>query len=354
METDKIKNQFLAFANTECKDNSELYYQLSIEISKDEELLRIAHFSKEGQPVANLFLASVHFLLLKNQDHQLAKFYPSISGKSTKEIPFILFKKFCLTHEAAIKKIISAKIVQTNVINRCAYLMPVFSKIISAGNKPATLIDIGTSAGLTLNFDQYEYRYNGKNLFGKSKVIIDSKLIDSDVPEIFDIHQPITKIGVDQHIVDLTNDEQILWLKALIWPDQLDRFVAMDEALKSKELTKIQFVHGSSVVDLEKVISNTGYEQNLIVYATHVLYQFSPQQKKDFYAMLKRTGKAKNFYFLSAEGIKELRERYHSKETVVELTKYQNGVEMRMLIAETNGHANWIKWNNALNSFSML
>ena len=46
--------------------------------------------------------------------------------------------------------------------------MPIFSKIIFEENKPTTIIDIGTSAGLTLNFDKYEYWYNVQKTLEKA------------------------------------------------------------------------------------------------------------------------------------------------------------------------------------------
>src|SRR5215216_6391579 len=145
MDLHYLKERFLAFAETECKGNSALYYKLSIRIANDPELLNIAVSTKEGQPVPNILFAAVHYLLLKNQDEQLAKYYPSIQRNSFTEIPFDLFKAFCLDNENELKKIISTRIVQTNVISRCSYLMPIFSKIIAEENKPATIIDIGTS-----------------------------------------------------------------------------------------------------------------------------------------------------------------------------------------------------------------
>ncbi len=344
MELVKIRNRFLAFAESECKGNSELYYNLSNEISKDEDLLKIASFSRAGQPIPNIFLASIHYLLLKNSEGELAQYYPTVSRKPTKQIPFSLFKCFCIGHETEIRKIISTKIVQTNVITRCAYLMPIFSKIVAEENKTTTIIDIGTSAGLTLNFDKYEYWYNEQKVFGESKVIIHSKIIDSAIPTIFKINQPITKIGIDQNIIDPTNGEEILWLKALIWADQLERYIAIDEALKLDGLKNINRVQGNSTQDIEKEISRVEKDLNLIVYATHVLYQFSQEQKDEFYDMLKRIGKERNYYFLSVEGIKMLQERYNTKEIVVELTQYKNKQETKTFLAETNGHGNWIKW----------
>ena len=344
MNLEKIKDRFLAFAEFECKGNSELYYHLSKQISGDEDLLKIASFARAGQPIPNIFLASVHYLLLKNLDTDLAKYYPSIQKKLILKIPFSIFKAFCIDNENEMKEIISRRIVQTNVINRCAYLMPVFSKIIADENKPTTIIDIGTSAGLTLNFDQYEYWYNDKKIYGESNVVVKSNILKSTIQKIYPITQPISKIGIDQNVIDPTDEDEILWLKALIWADQLERFIAIEEALKLNELKNISFIQAETSIDFEKEILKVDETQNLIIYATHTLYQFSQEQKKEFYSMLERIGQKRDFYFLSVEGIKILPEQNNSKEIVVALTQFKNKQKKETFMAETNGHGNWIKW----------
>jgi hypothetical protein len=344
MQLQNIKDRFITFANTECKENSPLYYTLCNQIAGDEALLKMASNAGVGQPIPNIFFAAVHYLLLKNNEEALAKYYPSIQKKQIAEIPFSIFKAFYIAHEKEIIEIISTRVVQTNVINRCAYLMPIFSKIIAEENRPTTIIDIGTSAGLTLNFDQYEYWYSSQKVYGESRVINSSKITASNIPTIFPITQPITKIGIDQNIIDPTNKAEILWLKALIWPDQLERFIAMEEALKLEELNNIIFIEAKTIEDFEKEILKVAKTQNLIIYATHVLYQFSEEHKEAFYAMLERVGLQRDFYFLSVEGIKILLERYHTKEVVIELTHFMDKQKIATFLAETNGHGNWIKW----------
>lgn len=344
MDLEYLKERFLNFAETECKGNSELYYRLSNQIANDTELLNIAINTRQGQPIPNIFLAAIHYLLLKDQDKELGKYYPSIQKKHFTEIPFDLFKTFCKENRGLINDIISARIVQTNVINRCSYLMPIFSKIIAEQNKPTTIIDIGTSAGLTLNFNNYEYWYNDQKVFGRSKVIVQSITVESEIPKIYRIIQPLTKIGIDQNIIDPTDKDEILWLKALVWTDQLERFVSIDEALKMNELKEINFIKADTVLDFETEIQKIDKAQNLIIYATHVLYQFTDDQKMEFYAMLDRVAQLRDFYFLSVESIKILLERYNTKETVIELTTYKNKQKRLKFLAETNGHGNWIKW----------
>lgn len=93
--------RFQRFAETECRGVSPLYEHLALAIAADEEILALAAHATKEQPVPNLFLVAV------------------------------------------------------------PYLLPAFALVAALANKrPLTLIEIGTSAGLNLMWDHYGYRYD--------------------------------------------------------------------------------------------------------------------------------------------------------------------------------------------------
>ena len=344
-EKEQIAEAFRVFAYDECKGSSALYYKLCNKIAEDVDLLNIAAKVRYGQPVPNSFLASVHFLLLANTGHSLAHYYPSISKREIEEIPFTLFKAFCIENKDKIIQIVADRIVQTNAINRCSYLAPIFSKLIEDNHERAvTMIDIGTSAGLTLNWNKYEYNYNKIVSIGKSNTKVNAEVRDSAIPEFKLPKKEIRKIGIDQHIIDPANIEEARWLQALIWPDQLERFEILNEALKNEDLKTIEFIEADTVIDFAKIIEAITKENLLIVYCTHAMYQFPIKMKEEFWEMLDKVGEERDFYFLSAEVIKSQREKYNAQNAVVELTIYKDGTKKQSLMAEANSHGNWFTW----------
>jgi len=345
VDLEQIANTFRVFAEEECKGNSELYYKLTNQIADDPDLVELAAHVRYGQPIPNSFLASVHFLLLSKPDEELVKYYPSISALPIHEIPYALFKSFCFENKEQIISIIQNRIVQTNVISRCSYLAPIFSILIADNpDKDVTIIDIGTSAGLTLNWDKYEYHYNNGIAIGTNNAKVNAEVRNSSLPEFHLPEKTIRKIGIDQNIIDPTNIEDARWLKALIWPDQLERFAALNAALKIDDLKTIEFIQASTVSEWEKVISAIPPKDLLIVYCTHAMYQFPMEMRDEFWKMLDRIGDGRDFYFLSAEGIKSQREKYQTQNTVVELTTYKNGAKTQSLMAEVNSHGKWFIW----------
>lgn len=346
LDRETIKSKFEKFSETECKNNSNLYYTLSKQVANDDDLVEICLATKEGQPIPNIFFGAVHYLLLKNSKSPLARFYPSIFQKEVEEIPFDVFKRFCLANENSIQELISTKIVQTNVISRCAYLIPIFSQLIEQENRPTTILDIGTSAGLTLNFDKYAYRFNNEKVYGDSTVVINCEIVGKNFPTIVPVKHPLTKIGLDQHIIDVKQEDEITWLKALLWPDQLERFKAMEEALKINSSINNTLIEASTIASFRKQLEGIDNSENLLIYTTHVIYQFPVDFMNEFFNMLEAVGKTKDFYFLSVGGKNSHFQSYESNDVAVELTQFKKGNKRHYFIAETNGHGNWVRWKN--------
>ena len=119
---DTLARQFERFARQESCNSSPLYARLSWGIAADAAMLALAAYVRPGQPVPNLFLAAVHFLLLKGTQHPLLAFYPSVCGASLsgttcrREDPYPVFRSFCLRYSGEIRNLVSTRLVQTNFV----------------------------------------------------------------------------------------------------------------------------------------------------------------------------------------------------------------------------------------------
>lgn len=337
-----LKDRFVKFAEKECKGVSPLYFYLSHQMAKDDELIEIASMCKERQPMPNLFFAAVHYLLLKDSTHELAKYYPSIFDDYKKNLPFELFKQFCLDYKAEIIAIEQSRIVQTNALNRCAYLMPILSFL--HGNKKVNIVDIGTSAGLNLNFDEYEYYYNGKKRWGSSAVKIHNEIRKGQLPEFNHLPSIYRKVGIDQNPLDVKDEDNALWLKALIWADRTARFEKMEQAVKIAQHADIQLEKGDTLKDFERIILAQERNLSLFVLHTHALYQFTCEERLKFRALIDEIGTKRDLNYLAVEGSRVFAKDFGRSGILVVLTTYENGVKKEKLIAITNGHANWIEW----------
>ncbi len=104
---------FIRFA--EQTSGSPMYRYLSLSVSDDADLLKLASYTNEKQPAPNLFFSAVHFLLMQNTNDRLANYYPSLGGQFTPtDEMFNCFKTFCKKFEIEIRKILAVRLVKTN------------------------------------------------------------------------------------------------------------------------------------------------------------------------------------------------------------------------------------------------
>ena len=222
---EKLARYFDRFAHREVRGSSRLYRRLASAIAGDGDLIALAGHAPPG-PTPNLFLAAVHYLLLKGVPHRLAAFYPTVSGSAPiVGDPFPDFRAFCLEHAEQIRDVLSTRKVQTNEVRRCGILLPAFSCIASREpGRPLALVEVGASAGLLLLWDQYEYAYHGEeDRYGVhgSTVVVECVVRGLRRPPFPSILPGVSRrIGVDLNPIDVRDRDEALWLQAFIWGDQ--------------------------------------------------------------------------------------------------------------------------------------
>lgn len=340
----KIAAVFKEFARRECQNVSPLYYQLSLDMAEETDLLQLAAQVRKGQPIPNLFYGAIHYLLLQSEIEELTSYYPSINKSTSPGIPIDLFKDFCQRREEEIVQILRQRIVQTNAINRTAYIMPIVSSLFPS-DVPINLVDIGTSSGLTLNFNNYEYNYGEGRQWGSSAVKIKSEILAGHLPSFPSIARVKRKIGIDQNPLDLKEGENGNWLKALIWPDMEERFNRMEAAISAAKTSDVSLHKANQANVFQSIIDTVPKTEGLLVYHTHVLYQFTVAQRQVFRQMLYEVGQYRDFYYLAVEANRVFDGLIGDKPGVkIVLTHYQVGKKTTKILGETNGHANWIKW----------
>ncbi|GGE62002.1 DUF2332 domain-containing protein [Priestia taiwanensis] len=338
METERISKWFEHFADRECVGSSELYDYLSRQIAKDEELVQLASYAREGQPVPNLFLGAVHYLLLGGKDHLLKYYYQSMTDNPKNiEESFPHFKDFCITHKEEIILLLQQKIVQTNEVRRCAYLYPAFCYIYEKTKKPLAFIEIGTSAGLQLIWDKYAYSYGKEEVFGhkESDVHIHAEIIGENKPQFLQESPPVTaRIGLDLHINDVKKAHDSLWLRALIWPEHTERVILFDQAVQKLRKEEVTLIEGDGVGLLSKIVKTISIDSTLCIYHTHVANQMPLEVKNLLLENIQKIGKERDIFHL------------HNNicDTKLRLDSIVSGVESSELVAETDGHGRWFKW----------
>ena len=205
---------------------SDLYRHLVEVVASDADLMRVIN-RIENQPRPNLLFAAVQFLLMEDTIHDLARFYPSLTGNPLLfEEAGEFFRTFVLSLEPKIVEIGRTRHTQTNECRHCAVLLPA---VMRAPFPSFHLVDLGTSAGLNLAMDKYQYQWDGLGWGPESSVV----LVAESHGEPIDPHEieVLSRTGLDLNPIDSAIHEERLWLEALIWPEHSERRERLTKAL---------------------------------------------------------------------------------------------------------------------------
>lgn len=333
-----LRQRFINFAEKECVPASPLYARLARGVAEDEVLLNLAAHVQHGQPAPNMLLAAVQFLLLRQKDSALAKFYPTLTAQQcsrTNADPFPLWREFCLSHYSEIEKLLQTRLVQTNEVRRCALLLPAFAQL----PQPLALIEVGASAGLNLLWDQYHYQYSDGRSWGNSKstVTLTSEWRGPLKPAL--PPEPVrvaARLGLDLNPIDLQNTEDVDWLRALIWPELTERAHLLKSAIAVAQAERPTVWRGDALELMPRALAQAPPDATLCVWHSFTLNQFTPEARAAFTAQLAAVAAHRPLYKIGLE--------WGTDCARLTLSTFTEGEECSTLLARCDPHGAWLEW----------
>jgi hypothetical protein len=340
---DKTADRFRYFAAKIYTDRSPLYMSLALRVAEDSELLRLAASSQEKAALPNLFFAAVHLLLLKGVRHQLAAFYPSLNNSSQRyDYVYPYFRSFVLEHREEIREITTTHSVQTNEVGRCAVLLPAFELVAAATERqPLTIIEIGSSAGLTLLWDQYRYRYGEGLDCGdpNSPVKIECSLRGEMRPPIpGQLPKVASRTGIDLSPIDLNNAENAQWLRALVWPDNQKRARQLEPAIRLVKQAPPRIITGNALDLLPSLINKVPDKAPLCIYHSFTLTLASGEPREKLHSLLTKASKKRDMFLVWMEWATD------SETPLLGLAKFSNTIKTEKILARCHSHGEWLEW----------
>ena len=319
MSTVPLPEQFRVFAQGAAKDGATTYDVICNGVADDPDILALLAEAPLRQRRPNILLAAVHFLLLSGTQHPLARHYDTVrsvggggavgggavgggaggavggdSGDNPQGPPHsdlvADFKEFCLKHRAELLELLATRSTQTNEVGRCTALLPAINLIAARHpGQPLSLLDLGTSAGLNLLFDSYDYTYHQRD--GGAVLTLgraDAKVhLECTVRGELSALPPLSlpgvagRFGIDAAPIDPTSGDGAEWLLACLWPDNLARFTRLREALAIARTTPHppEVYQGDIIDDLPAVVDHIARSGPLIVFHSWVAAYLSPQRQ---------------------------------------------------------------------------
>jgi hypothetical protein len=290
-----------------------------------------------GQPAANILLAAVHFLLLGGADHPLRDHYPSVVETPVAGDPLPDFEDFCRSEHQTLMEIVSTRTVQTNEVRRCVALRPAIAHA-TAGAEAISLIEIGPSAGLNLLLDRYRYDYGGGLTSGPddaSLMLTTTRRAAGPLPLEL---PPITwRTGIDLHPLDVQDDEDMRWARALLWPEQRERMERFDAAVSVARTDPPGLVTGDAVGQIGDLVAAAPAGTRVVVFHSFVVNQFTDTQRSLLRDALVDAGRP-----IERISIEMLSRGAEAPEILH--TRYDDGEHPSTQLGTTHHHGEWVSW----------
>ncbi|HTJ36075.1 MAG TPA: DUF2332 domain-containing protein [Dactylosporangium sp.] len=207
-------DEYRFFATAMARGSSPLYERLALGVADDPKMLQML----DGLPVAkrqpNLLLAAARY----------------VGGTPD---GYAHFRDIVFGNLDAVVGIMLSRRTQTNEPGRCAGLYPALASL----PQPLALVEVGASAGLCLLPDRYAYEYvraDGATVRAGDEASPVRLRCRVDGPALAvgpDAVQVVWRAGVDLNPLSVVDEDDVRWLRTLVWPEQHDRLARLDAAL---------------------------------------------------------------------------------------------------------------------------
>lgn len=231
--TDALRLQSAACAQA----GSPMYTRLFGELAADYESAGIARVilgTSHPRPIHDAIplrlAAAVHALVLDGLDHPVSGHYPSVGGSPG---PTLLedFVDACLSHRGSVQRAVRRQ-VQTNEVGRSIVHLSLRNWLPALGVTTFDHLEVGASAGLTMNFDRYAADTGHGVMGDPSAAIVFGPEWFARPPRVHD-SPPVVRqrLGCDTSPLDVSRPVDATRLLSFVWPDQEQRFAATRTAI---------------------------------------------------------------------------------------------------------------------------
>lgn len=316
---------------------SPLYFALATAIAEDEELLALTDEMLAHQPPPNVLLGSVHFLMLRGDDHELAEYFASVGGARQPDgHEIVALRDFCEVRRDDLLPLLRRGRVQTNEVRRATFLMPGFAWVAAQAKRPLATVEVGTAAGLLTLWDRYAYDYGQGRVVGGSPLTLSCEL-RGGVP---DLELPAFRwsAGIDIEPVHVSDEDARDWLRALVWPDQPERMERLESAIAIARHHPPRLVQGDGIDSLAGVVAEAPDDAAVVVHHSFALNQVSAEDRDRFDTVLASLSTERDIYLVAVDWVGsddhlELRGGQASADGVVRTT-----------LARVHHHGAWLDW----------
>ena len=371
---ERWRERLRRFADEECKDSSRLYEVLSLGMADDAEVLGLLAEVANPRAQPTLPLAAVHYLLLGAggiDSHGLARFYPNLTAvPDAFDRAYPAFRAFVLAERERLAPLLATRGTQTNEVGRCSFLFPAYVIAAARTGKRLCIVDVGSSAGLTLLFDRYAYDYDGVVAGDAASTVRIRTRMRGARAAIAPMPTIVDRVGIDLAPIAADDADAVRWLEACVWPEHVERFANLRAALSIARAVRPRVIRGNAVDVLSELIARTDRDAALVVVNTAVMLYMSRDERARYVALLAHAGATRDVLWIANEHPVFLREAGFAlreagfalrepgfaapleserdpAELPVVMTHWHHGRRDDLVLGWVGPHARWLDWIGA-------
>lgn len=293
------------FGTVEAAGTSPLYERVAVALSESGDALRAIEAAPPRKRHPTTILAALHDLALAGRAPALAAAYAAADGDAAARAAIDTLARMT----GSVVALAGRRPVRSEETGYCAVLYPAIAEAARrAGAQAVGLIDVGCSAGLNLNVDRVGISYSNGQLLGdpsspvqlSSSVVSGRPIPDRAMPEV------VTRIGVDRQPFDVTDPDDVRWLRACQWPDQsgqAERAARLEAELALAATAPPLLLTGDATEVLPGAIARIPADALPVVTTTWALSRFPPGSRLRFRQRLGEAAAGRAVAWVSAEGV---------------------------------------------------
>lgn len=326
---------------------------VSTGIADRPDLFRLLREAPPEQRVPVLLLAAIHDLVLREPDHELARWYASVvdaprPADDPRLMPVLVAFVADRTDELAV--LLRHRRTQTNEEGRCSLFLLALEEL--RGDGPFAQIDIGASAGLNLLMDRYEYHYDPGGIVGGPSTVVIPTGVRGAAPHPSAPPDLRARCGIDVAPVDVTDPDAARWLEACCWPDQRDRVRRLHAAIEIARAHPPELLAGEAVASIVTAIERMSPRGRPLVTTSWVLNYLSPADRTRFVDALDRAAEGCDLVWVAVESPSQTPELPWPEEstgppgdqTHVLRVRWQRGRRSVEDLGRAHPHGYWMHW----------
>ncbi|MGE0384179.1 MAG: DUF2332 family protein [Gammaproteobacteria bacterium] len=335
--------------------HADLYVALNQRIVEDDEILGLVAQAPATQPVVQLFLTAVHYLLMARPEDPLAAYFPTLAeGAKPPVDAWPDFRRFCLAHAAELAALVSDGALQATTVERGFTLLLPMDRVARRAGAPLSVIEIGPSVGINLRFDAWTYDFGAGGVLGDPRGPVRIGMeFRGQAPQVpARIPAVAWRAGIDLHRVDAADAAARRWMQASLYPEWADMIRNLGAALEHCARTPVRILEG----DVIRLLPDLAAEapDPLCLVHMNTLYQWPTPLREALEAMIRDLSRARTVHRISVETRPGMTyaERYaiyaRGEEIPADIHTmcYRGGEEiLREHVGRCHAYARWMQWS---------